>query len=122
MYDSKLKNQNGLTLIEVLIALLICAIALLAVISASNHSIETYSALQTKTLAMIAAENTMAAVQSGSITSPIQNQKTTLLGEDFFASVQFTPSSTAHLYSVSVSVKTAFSQTPIETLNSFTAH
>ena len=120
MRNSKCNHQQGLTLIEVLIALLICAIALLAVISASNHSIETYSALQTKTLAMIAAENTMAAVQSGSITSPIQNQKTTLLGKDFFASVQFTQSNTPHLYSVTVSIKTAFSQTPIEILNSFT--
>src|SRR5690242_19316519 len=69
------RNQRGLTLIEVLIALAIVAIALTAVIKATSEDIRATNYLRNKTMAMCAGQYVMNAVQTGVIKLETSNER-----------------------------------------------
>jgi len=62
------QRAKGFTLIEVLIALAIVAIAVTAVIKATSQNIRSTGYLQTKTLALWTAQNVISQAQMGLIT------------------------------------------------------
>lgn len=73
------KNSRAFTLIEVLIALLIIAIALSAAIRATNASIRTTQRVQNVTVAHFVAMNILSEIQTGIMTLGESNN--TLHGE-----------------------------------------
>lgn len=80
-------QQAGLTLIEVLVALAIIAIALTAIIKASSQSIRSTGYLRHKTMASWVGESVMNQVQAGVIQLPADQDAddnvVTLLGEEW---------------------------------------
>lgn len=80
---------RGLTLIEVLIALAILAIALIAVIKATAQTIRSTSYLQDKAIATFVAENALNEAQVGVLKIAREDQgktlrKTNMLGRDWY--------------------------------------
>src|SRR5579862_9697946 len=81
----------GMTLIEVLIALAIIAIAMTAVIKASSQTIRSTSYLQEKTIAMWVGQQALNEVRVGVLklsgTEPL-TQKTEMLDQDWYTEVK----------------------------------
>lgn len=69
-----MKNRAGFTLVEVLVALAIIAIALVAVIKVTGQSVRTTSAVKSKISAHWVAMNVIAEFQSGMIKTDRINQ------------------------------------------------
>lgn len=91
-------KQNGFTLIEVLIALAIIAIALTAIIHTTSQNIRQTIYLQDKTIASWVAQNVMNEARAGLLTIPEDEtleQETTMLGQswNWTAEVESTPNS-----------------------------
>lgn len=91
------KGSRGLTLIEVLIALAIAAIALTAVIKATSQNIRSSGYLETKTQAMWAGQEVLAEARAGVLKLPGLSDKldgkTRILSRDWYwqASEEETP-------------------------------
>lgn len=81
-------NEAGLTLIEVLIALAIVAIAMTAIIKATSQNIRGTAYLQNKTIAMWVAQQTINEARIGLLVVPRApdklKEKTTMLGSDWY--------------------------------------
>ncbi len=83
-------HQSGLTLIEVLVALAIIAIALTAIIKSTSENIRGTAYLQDKTIAMYVAEQVLNEKRLGllpQITSTMNNQ-TEMLGKTWYWQVE----------------------------------
>jgi general secretion pathway protein I len=80
-------RSQGLTLIEVLIALAIIGIALTAIIKAASQNIRSTAYLQNKTIAMWTGQQVMNEVRAGLIKIPNPpdklRQTTTMLGQEW---------------------------------------
>jgi general secretion pathway protein I len=102
------KTQQGLTLIEVLIALAIISIALTAVIKATSHSIRSTAYLENKAEANWVAQQVMNEIRVGVLklpeTADTIDQSTQMLGRDWYwsASQQATPNRRIKKITVSV--------------------
>jgi general secretion pathway protein I len=89
-------KTNGFTLIEVLLALAIIAIALTALLKATSQDVENTSRIKEKTISHWIAEQGVNMIQLG-LLQPNQSQESTqatiMLGEKWFwrAAVQSTP-------------------------------
>ncbi|WP_269458321.1 GspI family T2SS minor pseudopilin variant LspI [Legionella waltersii] len=89
-------KTNGFTLIEVLLALAIIAIALTALLKATSQDVENTSRIKEKTISHWIAEQGVNMIQLG-LMQPNQSQEstqaTTMLGEKWFwrAAVHSTP-------------------------------
>ena len=122
-------REQGLTLIEVLIALAIAAIALTAVIKATSQSIRGVTYLQNKSIAMWVAQEVMTEARLGLITLPPQSspleRTVTMLDRDWYveASSEETPNKNIKKISTSVFSQPAEnrdeSQSPLVTLESY---
>lgn len=91
------KNAAGLTLIEVLIALAIVAIALTAIIKAASQNIRATSYLETKMTALWVATDVINEARVGIIKLPDNetiSQKMTMLARDWY--FELTPENTAN--------------------------
>lgn len=122
------KAQEGLTLIEVLIALAIIAIALTAVIKATSHSIRSTAYLEDKAEAGWVAQQIINEIRVGVLKLPESadslDQSTQMLGRDWYwsASQQATPNRRIKKIIVSVYRQAAENteRSPIITLESYT--
>lgn len=84
------QSCQAFTLLEVLIALVIVATALIALVKASDYNIVDTEHLQQKTMAMIVASNRLAEVQLG-IDAQENNQSVNLLNHRFMVKTTLTP-------------------------------
>jgi len=101
------KRKLGLTLIEVLIALAIVGIAMLAVIKASSQTIRSTTYLQQKTIALWVAQQALNEVRAGVIKlsgSDTVNQKTEMLGQYWYTEIRQTPTPNKRIMNISVRV------------------
>ncbi len=120
-------NVVGLTLIEVLVALAIIAIALTAVIKATAQNIRGTDYLQKKTIALWVAEQAMSEARVGllktSSDSRNDSHPTNMLGMDLYwhAIQTTTPSKRIKKITVNVYDKkdTGDNDSPIETLEGY---
>lgn len=84
-----LQKTSGMTLIEVLVALAIAGIALMAVIKAASENIRGTGYLQTKTIALWVGQEVMSEVQLGLLKLPEDREGEagsvmTMLGQDWY--------------------------------------
>jgi general secretion pathway protein I len=86
MKDEGYKHIQGFTLIEVLVALIIVSIALLAVIRTSHMSLTSQIYLEEKTTAHWIAANEIARLQLGLEIAPIEHKEITILDRKFYYS------------------------------------
>ncbi len=116
-YNCKTKPTiKGFTLIEVLIALVIIAIALFAILRSTEYDVKTTQYLQNKTLANWVAMNAMAKINLGLVTVPIQNQAETLLKHTYLWSAATSASAIKGIQQVKVTVVAKGQTQPMITL------
>lgn len=106
-------KQAGLTLIEVLIALAIAAIALTAVIKATSQNIRGTSYLQDKTIAMWVGQEVLAEARVGllPVSDEVKVQATSMLGRDWYWRISKTDTPNKRIKKILVDV---FSHDPTE--------
>ncbi len=119
------REQRGLTLIEVLIALAIIAIALTAIIKSTTQNIRSTSYLQHKTLALWVAEDIMNKARLGVInlsdSDDSSNNTVSILGEEWHWRGKSTNSANPHIKKINVEVYATESDdtSPTSTLESY---
>lgn len=103
-------RERGLTLIEVLVALAIVAIALTAVIKAASQNIRSTHYLQQKTIALWVGQNVMNEVRLGLIKTESnrsdQRQMTTMLDTDWYWQLTAEDTPNPHIRKINVNVYT----------------
>ena len=122
-------REQGLTLIEVLVALAISAIALTAVIKATSQSIRGTTYLQNKSIAMWVAQEALTEARLGLVvlpplTDPMQ-RSTAMLDREWYVEGGSEETPNKRIRKISVSVfeqpaeTRAENQTPLVTLESY---
>jgi len=100
-------KQIGLTLIEVLIALAIIAIAMTAVIKAVSQSIRSVTYLQDKTIALWVGENVLNELRVGLIKlsdADETKKKVEMLGREWYTQVTSEETPNIHIKKISAKV------------------
>lgn len=111
-------QQRGMTLLEVLVALVIFATAAMSVIRAVSQHINTLSYLEEKTFASMVADNQMAAVYlSGSTTARSGTEQ--LAGRTWYWTVKPVSTSGSFLQAVDVTVAAQKEASPVVSLRSY---
>ncbi|MGF1725852.1 type II secretion system minor pseudopilin GspI [Photobacterium nomapromontoriensis] len=96
-----------MTLLEVLVALAVFAVAALSVINAVNQHINTLSYLEEKTFAAMVADNELAKVRlSGEIPTSVKRGKSELAGREWYWSIKSTKTADGYLRALDVTVTT----------------
>lgn len=115
-------RDAGFTLIEVLIALAIIAIALTAIIKATSNDIIDTQTLQNKSIAHWVAMNSLSEIQLGMIplTSGSQRSGTTsMLNQDWFWNARVTTTADKHVAKVIISVRKANGNNTVDTVQGY---
>lgn len=103
-----MRNNNGFTLIEVLIALAILSIALTAIIQSTSQHIRDTAYLQNKMIATWVAKQVMSEIHLGVIkiseTSNSLEQETEMLGRQWQWKARLTTTPNSHIKEVDVDV------------------
>jgi len=109
LIPNRMKNDNGFTLIEVLVALLIIAVALTATLYSTIQSTRATNHVRDNMIAHWVGMNVLSQIQTGIITLPrdgnVPPGKTHMLGRDWYWSVDAHSEDTAHLFSIAVEVR-----------------
>src|SRR5262245_16581397 len=114
------KRSRGLTLIEVLIALAVLAIALTAIVRATIMNINEISYLRDKTIASWIAGNLMTQQQLGLTKNTSQHTDTTIfLGNEWYWSLDVTATKNPAVYTITIRVRRTSSAPPLVVLNGF---
>jgi general secretion pathway protein I len=119
------KSSSGLTLIEVLVALAIIAIAMTAIIKAASQNIRSTSYLQHKTLALWVGQNVINQARVGVIKLPDggdwSDNTVTIMGEEWHWRGRSEMSANKHIRKLSVDVFASESEeeSPVISLESF---
>ena len=80
-------RSRGFSLLEVLVALAIIAIALLALMSAMNHSVQGLSKIEMKITAHTVAMNIIGLLQSGVLSYDVNNFLEPLTGQEWLRGI-----------------------------------
>ena len=100
-----IKNHRGFTLIEVLIALSILAIALTALIKATGQTVTSTHLIKDKTISHWIAMQGVAMIQTGQINIPANQEitkVTTLLGERWYWRAKLLPTPIKHMQQINI--------------------
>lgn len=101
------KKTHGLTLIEVLIALVIIAIAMTAIVTSSTETIRNVQYLENKTKAMWLANKIINEVRAGLKDLPAEEDtlhKETILGQNFLWQGELRKTPNVHVKAIDVQV------------------
>lgn len=115
-------SLNGLTLIEVLIALAIIAIALTAVIKATSQSIRGTRYLQDKTIALWVGQAKMSEVRVGTLTVGLGSstkKSTVQFGQTWYWQASLTDTPNKQIKQITVDVSQGENEPPLIHLESF---
>ena len=125
-----MKKQLGLTLIEVLIALAIVAIAMTAIIKSTGQNIRGTNYLQDKSIAMWVGKQVLNEARVGLLVIPGApdklKAKTTMLGSDWYWQLSETSTPNKHIKKAEVRVYTSDidddDQSPIISMETYLYH
>lgn len=108
-------GQAGMTLIEVLVALVIVSVAVLALARSGGQVLDTQYQLEQRTLAMLVADNVLAEIELSGDASPSQRMgQMTLAGRVWFWRALIQPTPDQAMLRVDVVIdETADGDTPI---------
>lgn len=109
--------QQGFTLIEALVALLILAVAAAGLIRAAEAHIDSIHGLETRAAAQLVAENRL--VELGLSPRPPMPPEVEMLGRKWRVSVQERPTGDPDLRAVEVAVAPPGEAEPLVTLDGF---
>lgn len=101
--------MSGFTLIEVLLALAVIAIALTALLSATSQAIDNTTRIKEKTISHWVASQGVAMIQLGLVqvsSNQESTQVTTMLGQRWYWRVKLTNSSIKSLQLINISIST----------------
>ena len=102
-----MKTSKGFTLIEVLLALAIIAIALTALIKATAQTVASTSRIKDKSIIHWVAMQGVAMIQLG-LLSPSGNQEsyqvTKMLGQQWYWKAQLQPTQVLHMQQINITV------------------
>ena len=99
------RQLSGFTLIEVLLALAIIAIALTALIKATAQTVTSTQLIKNKTISHWVAMEGVSMIQSGLISIPINQEVTkvtTLLGEQWYWRAKLLPTPIKHMQQINI--------------------
>lgn len=99
-----LKYNKGFTLIEVLIALLIISIGLLAIIKAQHQTLTSTLYLKEKIYSHWIAQNQLALIQQNLVVAPVQQNPIELYNFRFFYSATLEPTNDNHVDKIILTV------------------
>ena len=115
----KTNLQHGFTLIEVLIALAIVSISLIAIIQTSILTIENADYLKQKTIATWVADNVIANLQLSLVQAPVTNSPMNMLNHIWYWSAVEDKTADHYVDKLSVAIRQSPQSHPIVTLQSF---
>ncbi len=102
------QREQGLTLIEVLVALAIIAIALTAIIKATSENIRATAYLESKSIALWVGQEIMSEVELGTLqlsgNREDQSNKVEMLGQTWYWRAQETSTPNPHIKQIRVRV------------------
>ncbi|MDC0610011.1 type II secretion system minor pseudopilin GspI [Vibrio sp.] len=116
-----MKRLKGMTLIEVLVALAIFAVASISVIRAVSQNIDTESYLEEKMFAALVADNQMALLMLNPKKIAAKSGSSDMANRTWFWSVKLVPTANNLLQAFDVSVATQKNGSPIVTVRSYVA-
>ncbi len=96
--------QSAFTLIEVLIALMIVAIALLGIVKASHTTLISQAYLEDKTEGSWLANNILAEIQLGLLVAPISNKPLILLNRTYYSNARIESTSDTNVSKIIISI------------------
>jgi len=116
-------NSRGLTLIEVLIALVVISIALTAIIKSTSQTIKNHIYLEDKIIAAWIANNKMNEIRAGLIhlslgLESIEN-KTTCLNKQFSWKATRTATANSHIQQINMTVLNPHANTTLVSLTGY---
>lgn len=107
------KKQSGFTLIEVLVALVIVAVALLAILKATSMAIKNSDYLEQKTCALWVAYDAISSIQLGLQSLPSSNVAMTMLHQTWYWSADETSSGISGSNKITIIVRRTPQSAPI---------
>lgn len=119
MGDRGSQGEQGFTLIEVLVALVILAIAAAGLISATESHIDSIRSLQTRAAAQWVAENRIAELTISPDAAPPSAEAVVMLGQSWAVQVSERASDDPDLAAMTVSVAAAGAGAPVVTMDFF---
>lgn len=109
------QSENGFTLIEAMVALVILAIASMGIIRAAEAHVDNLRALERRAAAQWVAENALAEASLGMQAAPQQS----MLGLQWFVKTSLGRSEDPDLQQVTVQVSAAGESSPMVTMRGF---
>ena len=101
------RSKQGFTLIEVLLALAVIAIALTALLKATAQNVANTERIKEKTISHWVAMQGIAAIQLGLINAPLNQditQVTSMLGQRWYWRAKLIPTTSKHTQQILISV------------------
>lgn len=119
MGDRRSQSEQGFTLIEVLVALVVLAVAAAGLISATEAHIDSIRSLQSRAAAQWVAENRIAELTISPDAAPRSAEAVEMLGQSWAVRVSERASDDPDLAAMTVSVSTAGTGEPVVTIDFF---
>lgn len=112
-------SSSGFTLIEVLAALAVFSIAILALIQTSANSARTVAALETKMLAGVVADNQITLTRANTGQPSVRTGSDTQMSQKFDYRVETTTTDVPNFFRITVKVRRADDEQVITTRTAF---
>ncbi|OAN19214.1 type II secretion system protein GspI [Photobacterium jeanii] len=101
-----MKQQRGMTLLEVLVALAVFATAALSVMKAVSQHINTMGYLEEKTFAALVADNELARLQLTGVPTSTKRGESEMAGRKWYWTMKSTKTADGYLRAIDMSVAT----------------
>ncbi len=112
-------RQNGFSLVEALVAMLILAVAAAGLIRATEAHVDSVRAMERRTAAALVAQNRLAELRMAAPGGTGRAGATELLGETWLVSERRKATADPDLIAVTISVRARDEREPLATLDGF---
>ena len=113
------RREDGFTLVEVLVALVILAVAAAGLISAAEAHVDSIRALEARAAAQWVAENRIVELTASKETEPAMSETVAMLGQSWTVAITRRQSDDPELRAMTISVAPEGEPEPLVTMNFF---